>query len=77
MELWKALDAHKGGVEAKNGGSVNQWSQICMTLMRCRIRLRIKVKSPKEGSVSASYCFEYATVLTNPRRAKTRSLTKY
>ncbi len=36
-------DAHNGGVVAqmRSGGSVEQWSQICITLMRSRIRLRI------------------------------------
>jgi hypothetical protein len=42
------MDAHNGGVEAQKwspGGSVNQWSQIRITLMRIRIRISIKVKS--------------------------------
>jgi hypothetical protein len=48
MEQWRAVDTHSGGVEAQNvaeaGGSVNQWSQIRITLTRNRIRIQIRVK---------------------------------
>jgi hypothetical protein len=46
MELWRAVDAHDGGVEAQNknlGGFVDLWSQICINLMRRRIRIRIRI----------------------------------
>jgi hypothetical protein len=42
------MDAHIGGFEAQiwsPEGSVEQWSQIGITLMKSRIRIRIKVKS--------------------------------
>jgi hypothetical protein len=41
MEPCRAEDAHNGGVEAQNGGSVDPR----ITLMRSRIQIRIKVKS--------------------------------
>jgi hypothetical protein len=49
MEPWRALEAHNGGVEAQQGARkyvYQWWSQIHITLMRNRIRIRIKVKSP-------------------------------
>ncbi len=55
-EPWRAMDAHKGGVEAQKwnpGGSVCQWSQILISLTRSRIRIRIGIKV-KIGSGSAS-----------------------
>jgi hypothetical protein len=47
MELWRAVDAHDGGVEAQiknHGGFVDLWSQICIDLMRRRIWIRISIK---------------------------------
>jgi hypothetical protein len=34
-----------GGSKWSPGGSVDQWSQIAITLMRSRIRIRIEAKS--------------------------------
>ncbi len=45
MEPWRAVDAHNGAVEAQNGGSVDQWSQIRISLLRSRIQIHIKGKS--------------------------------
>ncbi len=46
MEQWRAKETFHGGVEAQwsPGGSVDQWSQVHITLMMSRIRIRIKVK---------------------------------
>jgi hypothetical protein len=49
MEPLRSVDAHNGGVWAQYGAaeglySVDQWSQIRITLLRSRIRIRIKVK---------------------------------
>jgi hypothetical protein len=49
MEPRRAVDAHKGGADAQNGkwsrgGSVDQWLQNRITLMRSRIRIRMKEK---------------------------------
>jgi hypothetical protein len=56
MEQWMAVDAHNGGVEALNGalqaGSVYQWSQIRITLMRSRIRIRISIKGKSRIPIS-------------------------
>ncbi len=46
MEPWRAVDAHNGGVEAQiqsNGGSVDPRLQICITMIRSRIRIRIRI----------------------------------
>jgi hypothetical protein len=51
IEPWRAEDAHNGGTKWSRVGSLDQWSQICLTLMTSRIRIRIKVK---DGSRSAS-----------------------
>jgi hypothetical protein len=39
------MDANKGGVETQNGGSVDKWLQIRITLMMRRIRIRFILKS--------------------------------
>jgi hypothetical protein len=47
LESWRAEDAHKwmpGFSKWSPGGSVEQWSQIAITLMRSSIRTRIEVK---------------------------------
>jgi hypothetical protein len=46
IEPWRAVDAHKRGLEARNGAldGIYQWSQIPITLMRSRIRIRIRNK---------------------------------
>ncbi len=41
-EPWKAVDAHNGGLELKNGAPWGLWSRHSM---RRRIRIRITVKS--------------------------------
>jgi hypothetical protein len=41
VEPWRAVDTHTGGLEAQEwspGGSVDQWSQILITLKRRWIR---------------------------------------
>jgi len=46
MESWRDVEARSGGMEAENGaleGLVDQWSQIHVTLMMSRIRIRIEV----------------------------------
>ncbi len=48
MEPWRAVDARIGGSKCSRGGSLGQWSQSCITLMKSRIRTRIKVKSRPE-----------------------------
>jgi hypothetical protein len=40
MEPWRAVDAKK----LSRGGFVDKWSHFCITLMRKRIGIRIKVK---------------------------------
>ncbi len=43
MEPWRAVDTHNEGVGALNRvleGSVDQWSQICITLIRVRIQVK-------------------------------------
>ncbi len=44
-EPWMAVDAHHWGVEAQNRAQEVLWSQIRITLIMSRIRVRIKVKS--------------------------------
>ncbi len=48
MEFWRAVDIHSGGLQTKMESwrvYIDKWSQIPITLMRSRIRIRIKVKS--------------------------------
>jgi hypothetical protein len=45
MEPWVAADAHNGGMEVKNItleslDSIDQWSQIRITLIKIKIRIR-------------------------------------
>ncbi len=67
-----------GGSKRSRGESVDHLSQIFITLMRSRIRIRIKGKvgygsasKCKEGSGSASWCFGSATLKKLQSRAKT------
>jgi hypothetical protein len=44
--LW-TLAMERGGSKWNRGGSICQWPQLCINLMRSRIRIRIKVKDRK------------------------------
>ncbi len=75
--IWKAVDDHNGSPEDQkwsSGGSVDQWSQLPITLMRSRIRIRIRIKMKRmiricikvKRECSGSVTFWYGSVpLTN------------